>query len=558
MTQTIKANERDLKTVFSDDYLLRIPVYQRPYAWTTEQVDELLDDLFNAVAHDEDSPYFLGSVVLIKSEAAPDSEVVDGQQRLTTLAMLLCVLRELASSPTDEEIDAFIREKGNSLKGTQDRFRLRLRDRDAEFFAEHVQTRGGISKLLKTDSTKLTDSQNRIRDNLSLVWDALRLRTSDEREALTKFAVQQCFLVVVTATDRDSAYRIFSVMNDRGLDLSPTDILKADTIGGLQPQEQESYGAKWEAIEDDLGRDAFRDLFAHIRMIYVKTKLRRTLQADFQEHVLNETPPTEFIDDVLGPFARDYGTVRDASYESTEGAEAVNRHLRYLGRLDNFDWIPPAMAYFKRYGEEQARLLGFTKDLERLAYGFFVRRTNVNERIQRYAEVLNFIEDGGDVTVSESPLQLRDEEKQEVRQQLDGPVYTWVPVARRVLLQRLDSLVSEPDAGAEYTHTTVTVEHVLPQGPPADSEWLEWFPDEGERNAWTHRLANLVLLSRRKNSQASNWGFERKKREYFQRNGVSVFPLTTQVLSEPTWTPQVLERRQRTLLAAFTKEWRLG
>ena len=66
MPDIIKAGEQNLNAVFSDDYLFEIPPYQRPYAWTVEQVDELLDDLLNAMDRDVQSPYFLGSIVLIK------------------------------------------------------------------------------------------------------------------------------------------------------------------------------------------------------------------------------------------------------------------------------------------------------------------------------------------------------------------------------------------------------------------------------------------------------------------------------------------------------------
>ena len=90
-----------------------------------------------------------------------------------------------------------------------------------------------------------------------------------------------------------------------------------------------------------------------------------------------------------------------------------------------------------------------------------------------------------------------------------------------------------------------------------NSEWIEWFPDEEERHGWTHRLANLVILSRRKNSRASNWHFERKKKEYFQHKGVTLFPLTTLVIGESEWTPKVLEGRQRKLVSALSNEWRL-
>ena len=556
MPEIIKASEQNLNSVFSDDYLFEIPLYQRPYAWTTEQVDELLDDLLNAMDRDAQSPYFLGSVVLIKNEGDSTSAVVDGQQRLTTLSMLFCVLRELAAGNAQSELDGFVREAGNSLRGTQDRFRLGLRARDREFFHDNVQSRGAISEFVKKDTATFSDSQKLIFTNVNRLHQELSKLGEARRDALVKFVIQQCYLVVVTATDRDSAYRIFSVMNDRGLDLSPTDILKAETIGEIPEPDQEVYGEKWENIEERIGRDGFRDLFAHIRMITLKTKLRRTLQADFQDNVLKNAVGKEFIDNTLEPYASVYETLLEASYESTQDAEKVNDYLRHLGRLDNFDWIPPAMAFFLRHPNDRESLIRFAKDLERLAYGLFVRRANINDRINRYAEVLRDIERGSDLFDDDSPLQLKADEQDEIVKGLNGQIYLQTAVVRRTLLERLDSLLA--DTGATYARTTITVEHVLPQNPRADSEWMTWFPSQDQRDAWTHRLANLVLLSRRKNASASNWDFGRKKTEYFQRGGVAPFALTAQVLNEADWTPAVLERRQKELVDSLCREWRLA
>ena len=480
-------------------------------------------------------------------------------KRLTTLAMILCVLRELATdADSQHHIDKFIRQEGNKYTGAQDEYRLTLRERDRKFFETSVQTRGGIADLLEADSAERTDTEQRITQNVKRIHDALAPLSPGERDSLAGFIAKRCFLVVVTASDQNSAYRIFAVMNARGLDLSATDILKAEIIGKIAEAVQESYTEKWESIEEELGRDDFRDLFAHIRMIRLKSKLRQTLQADFQEHILgdlSEALAVEFIDDQLDPYAGAYRTVRDASYVSSRDAKEVNRYLRYLGQLDNFDWIPPAMAFFRKNRGNHDALVRFTTDLERLAYGLFVRRANVNERINRYADVLRDIEETADLFHSGSALQLSSDEQEDILERLNGNLDLWWAVARGVLLQRLDSLLA--DAGATYEGGTVTVEHVLPQNPKVDSQWLQWFPDEEERSTWTHRLANLVLLSRRKNSQASNWDFERKKTEYFTRNGVSAFPLTTQVLAEDEWRPSVLERRQKQLIEALAQEWRL-
>jgi hypothetical protein len=104
---------------------------------------------------------------------------------------------------------------------------------------------------------------------------------------------------------------------------------------------------------------------------------------------------------------------------------------------------------------------------------------------------------------------------------------------------------------------TISIEHVLPQSPTECSQWRKWFSDD-QREYWTHRLANLVLLSFRKNTRASNWEFDRKKSEYFQRDGAVPFALTTQVVAEEKWTPTVLERRQIDLIGKLKEEWRLA
>src|SRR6185503_12559557 len=172
MARPLTAHEEPISRIFSDDYVFRIPGYQRPYAWTTEQAGELFDDLASFMAANEAevgdmSQYFLGSIVLIKEETAPDADVVDGQQRLTTLTLLLAAIRAAVNEENSEHITSLLYERGNPIKGTQDRFRLTLRDRDSEFFQNYVQREDGFEKLLGL-TTSLPDSQANIRGNAKL------------------------------------------------------------------------------------------------------------------------------------------------------------------------------------------------------------------------------------------------------------------------------------------------------------------------------------------------------------------------------------------------------
>ena len=568
MPETIKAIELPIGNIFSDQYRFQIPDYQRPYAWTTEETTALLDDLKHAASAvisengdvEETSPYFLGSIVIIKKgDHEPEADVVDGQQRVTTLTILFCVLRDLASQTSQkraEMIHKFICEDSNEFNGTIGKFRLSIRERDKEFFQSHVQKMGEVQNFVAQHPGNLSDSKQRILENTKCLWEQVSRLDENQRNVLTRFLVRRCYLVIVSTSDRGSAYRIFSVLNDRGLDLSPTDILKAGIIGGMDEDVRDRYTEMWETYEEDLGRDRFGEIFSHIRMIYVKNKLYRSLQDEFQEHILPATTHQGFMDDVLTPYHDQYKTITDASYEGASGAETVNTFLSHLNRLDNFDWIPPAMAFFDRNRHDTASLVQFTRDLDRLAYGLFIMRSNINERIRRYADLLHAIESGATLSDSTGPLQLTDSEKEQILQALDGPIYRKGSRVPLILLRRLDSALA--DEGASYYHSVISVEHVLPQSPDAGSEWIRNFPDQEEREQWTHKLANLVLLSRRKNARAANYDFGRKKDEYFRQNNVTPFALTTPVMDESEWTPEVLRRRQRDLIEVLKKEWRLG
>ena len=126
----IEAHERAIREVFSDSLVFEIPAYQLPCAWEEEQAPELLSDVLGAMHNSEASGgiYFLGSIVLIKLPSDPLAKVIDGQQRLTTLTILLSVLRDLT---TDEEMRfarrAYVFQKADPDKGTKDQYRLLLR-----------------------------------------------------------------------------------------------------------------------------------------------------------------------------------------------------------------------------------------------------------------------------------------------------------------------------------------------------------------------------------------------------------------------------------------------
>lgn len=563
MTDMISAKELAIWKIFSSDYILNIPSYQRPYAWGTDQVSELFNDLLDALREGGPSldlqelpPYFLGSIVLIKELLRPNSDVVDGQQRLTTLTILLSVLRDFFTGDDVDELQKIIFQKANRLTGEPQCFRLKVRSKDQDFFKLNVQDPGATNDLPE-HGQGLTDSQNNMRANALKLKELVSNLEDMERDRLAQFIVQRCYLVVVSTANQDSAYKVFAVMNDRGLDLSATDILKAEVLGEFHQNDAEEakYTEIWESLEDELGRDNFESLFGHIRMIRVRDKARKSLTEEFKKSVLQGTTSRAFIEESLIPYASIFEKILDNAFETRSRSDEINQYLRILNRLDNDDWIPVVLEFISKNHEDPDSIVLFLAGLERLAYSMFIRREYTTNRIRRYGQILKLIGGGDDPLADGSPLGLTVTEIEETRARLDGPIYTMTRIARPVLL-RLDELLSA--GGARYDFPSISVEHILPQTPDAGSQWIDIFPVEAEREKWVHRLGNLALLPFRKNSQASNYDFDRKKNTYFKKDGrATTFALTTDIIGEDVWNQEVLEDRQERLFGALVDEWRL-
>ena len=296
MTKKISGAEYPLAKIFSSDFDYSIPSYQRPYAWTDVQAGELFADLYDSFLKESDYTYFLGSIVLIKEEGHPNAEVIDGQQRLTTLTILLAVITSHFDGYWRADFESYIREPGRASQGLKPKPRLALRERDRQFFSDYVQ---GLrfKELVALDPAQMdNESQRNIRRNAELFMQRIDTNFANNTSRLNEFGsflVQRCFLVVVATPSQQSAFRVFSVLNSRGLDLLPTDIIKSDIIGSIAPSKQDEYTEAWEELEVETGRDGFAEVFGHIRMIYAKEKARRALLEEFREKVIPRASSAE-------------------------------------------------------------------------------------------------------------------------------------------------------------------------------------------------------------------------------------------------------------------------
>ncbi|MEO1328693.1 MAG: DUF262 domain-containing HNH endonuclease family protein [Pseudomonadota bacterium] len=556
MTGHIVADDRTVAELLAPNKRFTTPSYQRPYAWTTEEIGRLFADLrhhqtIGGRNGEDPGPYFLGSMVFVDPPAAQARRIVDGLQRLMSLTILLAVLRDL--DPVASGLAAGHVLARRRFGGAVEPLVRPRRSGDAAFFYDNIQRPGATQNLAETIAPE-TDAQARMLENALWLRAALSDVSQRELRWLAEFILRGCVLIEVTAPNEDLAHKVFQVMNDRGLDLRVNDVLKSDVVGALPEAEREPAATRWEDLEADLGVDAFTQLFGHIRKLHRPEKAQRAILTELREILRPDERPSEFLSTELIPRGRALHAIRTATIPLAAHAERVNRLVRGLRRLPNSDWETLAVGFLADRRPRGDEALVFMTELDRLAYAMALASADENTRLKRFAKPINALRDGATIAELCAILDLTDNEKKTARSVLNGPFYTKERIRLPVLL-RIDEQLA--DSGAWYDAKIITVEHILPRNPPEGSPWLEAFPNADERRKLTDRIGNLTLLSRHKNIACANYPFVRKTLEYFAVGATTPFALTTRLITKTEWNAEALKQRQQELVDVACRMWRL-
>lgn len=223
-----------LKDVINRQYFFNIPIYQRLYVWGKEQIHTLLDDIVAAWSEDKNEFYLGGTLVIERTvnrlEDTRYFDLIDGQQRFTTLWLISVVLKEYLTAYT--QVDTKL--------GKRQRISFSIRPQVSKFFEKVCE---GLPASLP-EAMQLEDALQEIRayfDNYSDKKEAL-----DER-ALSEFILTKVQLILTTVPDHTDLNKLFEVINNRGVQLQHHEILKAKLLENINPQEREAYALLWDA-----------------------------------------------------------------------------------------------------------------------------------------------------------------------------------------------------------------------------------------------------------------------------------------------------------------------
>jgi len=595
---SISASQKKICEVLSPrHYQFLIPSYQRPYAWGKDQAKALAEDLLDAFEEAPDQEYFLGSIVVVKrSPSSVEAEVVDGQQRLTSLSILIAAARDLMPMGERSDLSSLLVAEFMGDRSIGLRLRSTGLHSDDRFFERFIRSEDGFHELNRMQSV-LPSSQQCMRVNALTMRSQLQNRLGNEAavdqerlKGFLGFVLQRSCLVVVESTDFESAYRIFSTMNNRGLPLGVSDLIKALVLEQIVDEnERDSINQVWEQEEADLTRLAssgsedptesrryFELLFSHIHRIRSKRRSTKNLFDDFKKDVLNIGSPgggltalaaKEFVENVLVDCSDAYELILKKAVETTdEDARRKINHL-YLPLLENIgnsDWQPAAISFLSRNRYRMSCAHNFFKLLERTAAISLILGENVNGRAKRYGPILSALEEGQQEALASLHQSVSQADMQGVLRRIDAGLYG-ESYAFYVML-RLDSALADGGISISLSAPRASIEHVAPQ--TLRQEWrVDW--SEEDHDELKNKLGNLVLLSRRKNSQAQNYDFKTKKEVYFagrsrkdsgadEAGQVAAFPSITRVLNAGVrWTPDIVRKNQSEYVSLLKDAWDL-
>lgn len=562
MSSPFGAQAMPLGQLFADPNFIHVPSYQRSFAWTPEEAGRLLEDVLEALDAEGDSEqggdYFLGPMLFIEpdpptgriatwkaSRTGRVREVVDGLQRLTTLTMLFCVLRDLGAEGGEPAGDRLL-----AAVGTGARARLSLREPEETFFQAHVRRRGATAEPCPEAS--LSPAETRILEVRKHLRDAVADLDAAGRRALAEFLLDKCHIVLVSATGIDRAHRMFTVLNATGRPLARNDILKAALLGSVPARALDRATAAWDAAQARLGAD-FDSLFSHLRTIHHRSSAH--IISGVQKIAQDQGGAELFVSNLLGPAAAAFDDIRHARHEGAPESAAIAGALRHLGWLRGGDWLPPALQCWLQHGTNPAELAWFLRALDRLAYGLRILGMGTKRRAARLGAVINALRQGHDLRAPGSHLMLTRDEQGSIRHNLRDLHARSAPLARLVLLRLNEEMAGGPQ---DLPVEDLTVEHILPRKPSANSRWRQWFPDPAERGRCTESLGNLVLMTRAQNDRAGNQDFARKQQVLFAADGALTLPVNDYVRGQAEWRAAQIRGREDELLAHVYRLWNIA
>ena len=535
-----------------------IPVYQRNYDWKTENCKQLYDDLIKLILNNRQS-HFFGSLVSVYNPSGRNTEflVIDGQQRLTTVSLLLLAMYNLISQgiivPEDASLGKQIYEDFLVDKYQPEEKRIKLKP---------------VKNDQKAFGKLFTNANEYIREsNLTANYNYFYDRIQKQEITIDQLFDAICSLEIINITlnNDDNPQLIFESLNSTGLDLSEGDKIRNFILMGLPTKLQDDYYEMyWNRIEECTKYDVSSYIRDYLSVKQLSIPSQKRIYANFKEYVGLTTIETEELLKELLAYAKRYQILLNGGTQSKE----LNACIFRLNRLETTVTRPFFLEVLRLYDEGKLDIVQVT-DVFLTTENYLFRRnicdlpSNALNKIflMLHREVIRFDGTEDDYVGKVKYALLSKKEKARFPNDdefstafTERQIYLMNSKNKIYILERLENFGTSEDKDV-YRHCDegeYSIEHIMPQH--LTPSWVKELGEDYEQihEVWLHRIANLTLTAY--NSKYSNNSFAEKKtmQNGFDDSGIR---MNTYIAKKEQWTLKELEERNGYLMGRALTIW---
>lgn len=536
MEETFKPENQTISKIFNCDEIYRIPNYQRQYSWTDEQLEALWDDLYEGYENQNNRCYFLGSIVVVKTGDYLD--IIDGQQRITTLIIMMDVLRKSfpdINKDSDEINFVDLKKIEDSILHGGRRSRLQLQsdpNYDALFNTKIIK-RESYEKLTKPTKKEIAKDNPEYK-YLNTAYFFYTKFKELSREDLNKFVNYIFFrtsIIKIVCTDESFAIKLFQVLNDRGQDLANSDLVKAELFGKYDPDDidgKNSFNVQWNNIIKIANDNEFRmdDFIVYYEYFKMRSNPRRQILDEIKT-IIKGKNPSDILEEMTN-----FSKAIEKVFKSTN---PIIYSLMYIP-WRAYVITALASAYYVEYPNIESLL----HVMRRFFYISFISGGTLNTIKQTSFNLIDYIVTKKSIEEIEMELNKLISSKKMIKgvyEALNSEVYD--EKFLKPLLLSIDYDIREDKNTTFYKiDKELHMDHILPRAYKKHSDW-DYIENKEEADNYINTLGNMALLHFNKNEECENFGFETKLRIYQGKNedgsnksGVTSFETTRVIISD--------------------------
>jgi len=539
----MEANKSIISFLIDGSKQFQLPLFQRNYTWTKREWEVLWEDLIYIAEKRHDKSHFLGAIVTLPINSGPDAVakyiVIDGQQRLTTLYLILCAIRDIANELGDFEKANEINDLYliNKYKKGDEHYKLLSSQKDREILKNLVE------RSNDDDDSLLIHAYNYFYE---------KIKRSNDYASFRNIITHYLYVVSITLDQDDNPYLVFESLNAKGKPLTQADLIKNHLFMKIQQSEQEiRFNKDWFPMEQALGQK-LTDFIRHFLMKEGEIIKNSEIYDRFKDS-LGKKDAREYLVQ-LAEYGKNYQKLLHPEFESDP---KLRDRLTRINRIEVTTSYPLLLNLYALVDSDiinKAQFVNVLEILENYLIRRYITGAGTNQLNKIFLSVIPILKNrrGEEIVLVTAEFLTTkgypkdsDIERDITERKLYGGGER--QSRTKFILESLEESFNHKE---RIELDNLTIEHIMPR--TLNDWWIEYLGEEGIQwhEDYVDILGNLTLTGY--NSELSNMSFERKKEFYAQ----SHLEINRYFDSIPSWQPEDVRERSLKLAALIIERWK--